>query len=38
MKLIRVEAQAALGEFTATPTASTRPRVGDEAAIELSVK
>ncbi len=38
MTLIRVEAQAALGEFTAIPSAPARPKLGDEAATELSVK
>jgi hypothetical protein len=38
MTLIRVEAQAALGEFAATPAVMTRPKVGDEALLERSVK
>jgi hypothetical protein len=38
MLLIRVEEQAALGEFTSVPSFTARPKIGDEAAIELSVK
>jgi hypothetical protein len=38
MLLIRVEEQAALGDFTSVPTVTSRPKIGDEAANELSVK
>jgi outer membrane murein-binding lipoprotein Lpp len=38
MKLIRVDAEAALGEFKSAPGNDYRPKVGDEVASELLVK
>ena len=38
MTLIRVDAQAALGEFKSAPGNDYRPKIGDEAASEFFVK